>query len=140
MGFFIIGRDEDSVDTYHRTLDFCDECNIIPFIFTLIPMPGSQIYQEYLERGRIFTLCPWDHYSVGYIIYKHPTMSPEEMFNHNTEVMRQAYTINRIIWRTLQAVRYRFSLDIAMSSFFTQIGLRKDYRQLYDEIPSPSEH
>ncbi len=53
MGFFIIGWDDDTVETYQRTLDFCDECNIIPFIFTLTPMPGSQIYQEYLKQGGV---------------------------------------------------------------------------------------
>ena len=35
MGFFIVGWDEDTSETYRRTLDFCDECNLIPFIFTL---------------------------------------------------------------------------------------------------------
>jgi len=34
MGFFVIGWDEDSPETYRRTLEFCDEMNIIPFILT----------------------------------------------------------------------------------------------------------
>jgi radical SAM superfamily enzyme YgiQ (UPF0313 family) len=41
-GFFVVGWDEDTPETYRRTLDFCDECGITPFIFTLTPMPGSQ--------------------------------------------------------------------------------------------------
>lgn len=136
-GFFIIGWDEDTPETYRRTLDFCDECNIIPFIFTLTPMPGSQIYREYLEAGRIFTDRPWDHYGGGYIVYRHPTMSPEEMFDFNAEVMREGYSMKRILKRMLQAVRYRLSLDVATSSFFTQMGLRKAYRQLYEQTPRP---
>ena len=136
-GFFIIGWDEDTLETYRRTLDFCDECNIIPFIFTLTPMPGSQIYREYLEAGRIFTDRPWDHYGGGYIVYRHPTMSPEEMFDFNAEVMREGYSMKRILERMLQAVRYRLSLDVATSSFFTQMGLRKAYRQLYEQTPRP---
>lgn len=140
MGFFIIGWDEDVPDTYHRTLDFCDECNIIPFIFTLTPMPGSQIYREYLQEGRIFTDRPWDHYSGGYIVYRHPTMSEQEMFDLNAEVMKEGYSMRRILKRSLQAVRNRFSLDVATSSFFTQIGLRKAYRQLYEQTPRPSPH
>ena len=136
-GFFIIGWDEDTLETYRRTLDFCDECNIIPFIFTLTPMPGSQIYREYLEAGKIFTDRPWDHYGGGYIVYRHPTMSPEEMFDFNAEVMREGYSMKRILERMLQAVRYRLSLDVATSSFFTQMGLRKAYRQLYEQTPRP---
>jgi radical SAM superfamily enzyme YgiQ (UPF0313 family) len=134
-GFFIIGWDEDTLDTYRRTLDFCDECNIIPFIFTLTPMPGSQIYREYLKQGRIFTDRPWDHYGGGYIVYKHPIMSEKEMIDINAEVMTEGYSMGRILKRTLKAVSHRFSMDVATSSFFTQLGLRKAYRQLYDQIP-----
>ncbi|MBW1693969.1 MAG: B12-binding domain-containing radical SAM protein [Deltaproteobacteria bacterium] len=138
MGFFIIGWDEDTVETYQRTLDFCDECNIIPFIFTLTPMPGSWIYQEYLKQERILTDRPWDHYGGGYVVYAHPTMSEEEMIDINGKVMKEGYSIGRILKRTFQAVSNRMSIDVAMSSFFTQKGLRKAYRQLYDQIPRPS--
>jgi len=138
MGFFIIGWDEDTVETYQRTLDFCDECNIIPFIFTLTPMPGSQIYQEYLKQGRILTDRPWDHYGGGYVVYAHPTMSEGEMIDINGKVMKEGYSTGRILKRTLQAVSNRKSIDVAMSSFFTQKGLREAYRQLYDLIPKPS--
>ncbi|NVM23435.1 MAG: B12-binding domain-containing radical SAM protein [Desulfobacterales bacterium] len=137
-GFFIIGWDEDTQETYRRTLDFCDECNIVPFIFTLTPMPGSRIYQEYLEQGRIIADRPWDHYGGGYVVYRHPTMSEEEMIELNAEVMMEAYSTGRIVKRTLLAVRHRFSIDIATSSFFTQLGLRKAYRQLYEQSPGPS--
>ena len=137
MGFFIIGWDDDVPETYYRTLDFCDECNLIPFIFTLTPMPGSQIYWEYLKQGRMLDGFTWDHYGGGYIVYKHPTMSAGEMFDLNAEVMREAYSMGRILKRTLQAVKYRFSLDVGMSSFFTQMGLKKGYRQLYEQTPRP---
>ncbi|MFC1815903.1 B12-binding domain-containing radical SAM protein [Thermodesulfobacteriota bacterium] len=131
MGFFIIGWDDDTLDTYHRTLEFCNRCNIIPFIFTLTPMPGSQIYNEYLGQGRILTQYSWDHYGGGHVVFKHPTMSATEMISGNAAVMRQAYTMSRIFKRTLKALRHRFSVDIAISSFFTQMGLRTAYQQLY---------
>ncbi len=140
LGFFIIGWDEDTPDTYRRALDFCDECNIIPFIFTLTPMPGSQIYREYAQQGRILADHSWDHYGGDYIVYEHPTMSEQEMFDLNAEVMLEGYSMDRIFKRTLQALRYRFSLDIATSSFFTQLGLRKAYRQLYEHTPRPLAH
>jgi radical SAM superfamily enzyme YgiQ (UPF0313 family) len=131
MGFFIVGWDEDTPETYRRTLDFCDACNIIPFIFTLTPMPGSQIYREYQEQGRIFPDRPWDQYGGEHVVYRHPTMSEEEMLALSEEVMTKGYSMGRILKRTLHTVRRRLSMDIAMSSFFTQLGLRKAYRQLY---------
>ncbi|MCE5306894.1 MAG: hypothetical protein LLG20_04580 [Acidobacteriales bacterium] len=132
-GFFVVGWDDDTAETYRRTLDFCDECGITPFIFTLTPMPGSQVYQEYLEQGRIFSDRPWDRYGTGSVVYRHPTMSEQEMFERNAEVMIEGYSAGRILKRAMQAFRNRPSLDVAMTSLFTQLGLRKAYRQLYQQ-------
>jgi len=137
-GFFVVGWDGDTPATYRRTLDFCDECGITPFIFTLTPMPGSQIYREYLDQGRIFSDRPWDQYGTGHIIYRHPTMSADEMFELSAEVMRKGYSMGRILKRMIQAVRNRPSLDVAKDSFFTQLGVRKAYHQLYEQTPRPS--
>lgn len=139
MGFFVIGWDEDTSETYRRTLDFCNECNIIPFIFTLTPMPGSQIYNEYREQGRVFTELSWDHYGGDSVVYRHPNMTPQEMLERNAEVMRGAYVMRLILARTFQAVKNRFSLDVAVNSFFTQMGLRKTYRQLYENVADNDE-
>jgi hypothetical protein len=62
-------------------------------------------------------------------------MSESEMLALNAQVMRDGYSLGRILKRTVVATRHRPSLDTAKSSFFTQIGLRKAYRQLYDHIP-----
>jgi radical SAM superfamily enzyme YgiQ (UPF0313 family) len=132
-GFFIVGWDSDTSETYRRTLDFCDECNIVPFIFTLRPMPGSQIYREYLQQGRILTELSWDRYGGPGTVFRHPAMSLEEMFDSNREVMKKGYSFGRIVKRTGQVVKHRFSFDAAKNSFFTQLGLRKVYRKLFDQ-------
>jgi radical SAM superfamily enzyme YgiQ (UPF0313 family) len=133
-GFFVIGWDEDTVDTYRRTLDFCDECGVTPFIFTLTPMPGSRIYREYLDEGRMLPDRPWEDYGSARIVYRHPTMSEQEMFEHNAEVMTEGYSMPRIFKRTVQALRHRPSLDVAKDSLFTQLGVRNAYRQLYAHV------
>jgi radical SAM superfamily enzyme YgiQ (UPF0313 family) len=132
MGFFIVGWDDDTPETYRRTLDLCYEMKIIPFIFTLTPMPGSQIYNEYLKQGRIITNLSWDHYGGDSVVFRHPTMVPEEMFELNKEVMLEGYSMGNILGRTVQAVKNRFSLYAGLNSFFTQLGLRKSYRQRYE--------
>jgi len=136
-GFFVVGWDDDNAETYRRTLAFCDECGITPFIFTLTPMPGSQIYLEYLDQGRIFSDRTWDQYGTGRIVYRHPTMSAQEMFDRNAEVMTDGYSMSRILKRTIQAFRYRPSLGVVKDSFFTQLGVRKAYRQLYAQVLNP---
>ncbi|UCH22185.1 MAG: B12-binding domain-containing radical SAM protein [Deltaproteobacteria bacterium] len=133
MGFFVIGWDEDTPDTYRRTLDFCNEMKIIPIILTLTPMPGSPIYDEYLEQGRIFTELSWDHYGGNSVVFKHPTMDPEKMHKLNFQVLRKGFGMGRILSRTLHTVRHRPSFSIAMNSFFTQLALMKGFLFLYEQ-------
>jgi len=137
-GFFVIGWDKDTAETYRRTLDFCDECGITPFIFTLTPMPGSQIYRDYCEQGRILSGRTWDQYGTGPIVYRHSTMTPHEMFDRNAEVMTEGYSMRRILKRTMKTVRNRPSLEIVKDSLFTQLGVRKAYRQLYAQLQRAS--
>jgi radical SAM superfamily enzyme YgiQ (UPF0313 family) len=140
MGFFVIGWDEDTVETYYRTLDFCDECNLIPFIFTLTPMPGSSIYQEYLSQGRVYRDRPWSEYGGGgeHVVFEHPLMSEAEMLAANSEVLRRGYSMGRVFKRTLHAITHGCSTEVVKTAFFTQLGLRKAYRQLYDQIQARS--
>lgn len=140
MGFFIIGWDEDTVETYYRTLDFCDECNLIPFIFTLTPMPGSSIYREYLKEGRIYAERPWSQYGGGGgdVVFQHPLMSESEMLDANAEVMLRGYSLGRILKRTLHVVTRGTSMDVVKTALFMQLGLRKAYRQLYDQVQARS--
>jgi radical SAM superfamily enzyme YgiQ (UPF0313 family) len=133
MGFFIVGWDSDTADTYRRTLDFCDECNIVPFIFTLRPMPGSQAYREYVEQDRMLPDLSWNQFGGPDIIFRHPQMSEQEMFDRNAEVMREGYSLRRIARRTLHTARHRPSFEAVRQSLFAQLGLRRAYRLLYEQ-------
>ena len=134
MGFFVIGWDEDTVETYYRTLDFCDECSLIPFIFTLTPMPGSSIYQEYLAKGRVYQGRPWSEYGGGgeSVVFEHPLMSESEMRAANSEVLWRGYSLGRVLKRTFHAITHGCSTEVAKNAFFMQLGLRKAYHRLYD--------
>ena len=130
MGFFVIGWDEDTPETYLRALDFCDEMKIMPFIVTLIPMPGSPIYDEYLEQGRILTELSWDYYGGDYIVFKHPTMDAKEMYDLNYHVFSEGYRMGHILSRAWHTFKNRPSLSVGLGSILTQLGIRKVFRQL----------
>ena len=128
MGFFIVGWDEDTLETYQRTLDFCDEMKIIPFILTLVPMPGSPIYDEYQKEGRLIDYLAWNHYGGESIVFAHPQMDAADMYEANARVLHEGFSMGRIISRTLHTFRHRPSSGVGMSSFFTQLGMRKSFR------------
>jgi len=93
---------------------------------------------EYLEQGGSMPIARGTTTAPGRSLYRHPTMSAQEMFDRNAEVMTTGYSARRILKRTMHAVRNRPSLDAAKDSFFTQLGVRKAYRQLYAQGLKPS--
>lgn len=102
-------------------------------------MPGSQIYEEYLKQGRILGELSWDYYGGESIVFTHPIMDPMEMYELNTQVLREGYTIARIMARTFHTLKNRPSIGVALNSFFTQLGLRKGFRQQYGKTPGKME-
>jgi hypothetical protein len=99
-------------------------------------MPGSSIYEEYLAQGRVYTDRPWSDYGGGgeSIVFEHPLMSEAEMLKANSEVLRRGYSMGRVLRRTLHAITHGCSMEVAKTAFFMQLGLRRAYRQLYDQV------
>jgi radical SAM superfamily enzyme YgiQ (UPF0313 family) len=131
IGFFVIGWDSDTVDTYYRTLDFCEQTDIMPVIFTLAPMPGSDIYNELKEQGRIPAGLPWSEFDTGKIVYDHPTMSRQEMMDANREVMKRAFSIDKIFMRSLHNHARHPNEAMTLGSFQSQLGIRKAFARIY---------
>jgi radical SAM superfamily enzyme YgiQ (UPF0313 family) len=45
-GWFVIGYDEDTIDAYNETWNFCREMNLIPAIFPVTAMPGTELFKR----------------------------------------------------------------------------------------------
>jgi radical SAM superfamily enzyme YgiQ (UPF0313 family) len=136
LGFFVIGWDSDTVETYYRTLDFCEEMRIMPVIFTLVPTPGSDVYEEYKSKGRLHTDLPWSDFDTGKVVFDHPLMSKQEMMDANREVMRQAYSLDRIFLRSLHNFAKKPNEWLALGSFQSQLAIRQAFAKIYGFDPS----
>jgi hypothetical protein len=62
-------------------------------------------------------------------------MEPKEMFDMNFEVMQKGFSMGRILGRTIHTFRNRPSFGVALNSFFTQLGIRKSFRQQFERSP-----
>ena len=52
-GWFVIGYEEDTIDTYYRTLEFCMEMNVIPVIFPVTALPGTRLYDRLKKENKL---------------------------------------------------------------------------------------
>ncbi len=93
-GWFTIGYDQDTLQTFYDTLKFCDENHLIPIINALEALPGTQLFDRLTEQNRIDT---------GKIInISHPVLKDEEILVALKEINKKAFTF----WKNLQRTRF----------------------------------
>ncbi len=98
-GHFVIGFDNDTPDTFVRTLEFCDEMGIMPSIYILSPVPGSAQYRDFEKAGRILLGMRWAVFDSLHLLFQHPTLGIDEAEATLSKVMREGYSMGRIIRR-----------------------------------------
>lgn len=52
-GWFTIGYEEDTIQTFYDTLDFCIRTKIIPVISLVEAIPGTKLYDRLKKEGKI---------------------------------------------------------------------------------------
>lgn len=51
--WFAIGYEDDDIDTYYATLDFCLEMNVLPVFTPVHAMPGTDLYDRLSAAGKL---------------------------------------------------------------------------------------
>lgn len=126
MGYFIVGFDEDTEETYKRIMDFCDSTLVVPMFTMLAPMPGTQLYEEY-SRGRRFRKgIEWDDFGSDTPIFHHPHFSASKLNRHYQELWEQAYTLSRVAARS-DFVGKKFSQKAFDIVHGVQFGVRQAF-------------
>ena len=96
MGYFIVGFDEDTEETYKRMMDFCDSTLVMPMFTMLAPMPGTQLYQEYSRQGRFRKKIEWDDFGSDALTFHHPHFSAPKIHRLYQELWAHAYARDRV--------------------------------------------
>ncbi len=101
MGAFVFGFDSDDEDVFAQTLEFnlANKMKIAQFAH-LVPYPGTRLYQELMEEGRVepeYWLTPnWD----SRVVYRPKKMSATRLAQLTHQVQRDFYSFNSIRKRT----------------------------------------
>jgi len=131
-GAIIFGFDNDDLSSFDETLRFCLEADVdIAQFSSLIPFPGTPLYDRLTEEGRIITR-DWSKYT-----YEPPgkvflpkNMTCEELGRNIGRIYREFYSYKRLLPRLTRAlIRYR-SLISVFYLFFIFMNFRKRLKNI----------
>ncbi len=88
-GWFVLGYDDDTIDTYYRTLDFCLETNIIPVIFPVTALPGTKLYERLKKENKL------DESKL--INYRNPRIDDAEVYEALKYIARTGFSAKQIM-------------------------------------------
>lgn len=95
----IIGMDGDREDVFQKTYDFLLKNRIsIPRVHILTPVPGTPLYKELLEEGRILH-DDFSQYSGGRVVFKPKNIDPVELQKNYWKLYEQLFTRTNILRR-----------------------------------------
>jgi radical SAM superfamily enzyme YgiQ (UPF0313 family) len=95
----IFGFDEDDKSVFELTVEVLDRLGIaFPNFTLLIPLPGTQIYDQMKAQGRLLT-NDWSHYTGSEVIFVPKQMTPEELQEGSDWADFQFYKPSKIVRR-----------------------------------------
>jgi len=98
-GMFVLGSDEDTVETVRDTATFAKKNGIDTVQFMILtPLPGSQQYKNMVEEKRLLT-NDWGLYDAHHVVYQPKLMSPLELQVESMRAMGSFYSIGQILQR-----------------------------------------
>ena len=95
----IVGFDEDEEDVFERTYEFILRNKIpAPRMYVLTPIPGTSMYNDFVDRGRIFD-SDLGNYNGGKVVFRPKKMSAENLQNGYWKLYDKLYSIPAILKR-----------------------------------------
>jgi radical SAM superfamily enzyme YgiQ (UPF0313 family) len=93
-GMFVLGSDEDDVETIRETVKFARGLKIDTVQFlVLTPFPGTETYDELVQQGRIL-VEDWSKYSGHHVVFSPLKMTPYQLQKEGSiRSMRRYYSI-----------------------------------------------
>jgi len=95
----IIGMDGDQSDVFQNTYDFILKNRIsIPRVHILTPVPGTPLYKELREEGRILH-DDFSQYSGGRVVFRPKNITPDDLQKNYWKLYERLFTGGSILKR-----------------------------------------
>jgi radical SAM superfamily enzyme YgiQ (UPF0313 family) len=126
-GMFVLGCDEDTVDTVRDTARFAKRNKIDTVQFMILtPLPGSRQYDELVAENRLLTR-DWGLYDAHHVVFEPRLMSPFELQVETLKAMRSFYSIPQI----LKGVSKLDLVGVFLKSYARRLQRGWEARNLY---------
>ena len=132
-GWFVVGYEDDTADTYYRTLDFCKEMRIIPAIFPVKALPSTTLYRRLEKEGKLD-----DNRLIN---FRNPAIDDNDVFKALASIQKQGFSLKNILLRTEYMMR-RFGYDWIHKTIFSLVlqfrmrgGMDVSHDDFYREAP-----
>ncbi len=126
--WFAIGYEDDDLETYYRTFEFCREMSIMPVFTPVHALDDTELYDRLKKSGGL------QDRSTNLSNVKHPKMQNESVMKAMEYTVAKGYTLGAIMSRSLHYFRNlrRLGKDGVSAiihktifSFMTQLKMRK---------------
>ncbi len=108
IGCFITGLDGDGPDVFDATWQFVRRYVDVPQVSVLTPFPGTALYKKFKKQGRLLHE-DWSKYDVTHVVFRPNKMTPEELEDGYSRLVKKVFT-SSAIWR--RALRYAFTRPV----------------------------
>jgi radical SAM superfamily enzyme YgiQ (UPF0313 family) len=95
----ILGLDHDTEERIRETLDFLirNKVTMVSF-FILTPMPGTDLFEEMREAGRILH-TDWHLYDLNHVVFKPKLLTPEALTKSYWDAFQGFFTMRNVLRR-----------------------------------------
>jgi radical SAM superfamily enzyme YgiQ (UPF0313 family) len=138
QGCFVFGLDDDTPDVFLKTAQFAVDCGIdLPRFAVVTPFPGTQLYRDLADQGRILTRN-WELYDAQHVVFQPARMSLDELQKGTEHAWKHAYSwLN--MGRRLRHTPSPWPLALATNVGYRHYAYRLN--QFYNcDVPLPAAH
>lgn len=126
----VFGFPEDTLEIFDQTIDYLEENGVaIAEFFICTPYPKTPLGKRILEQGLIIDE-DLNHYREPFVVFKHPTMSSQEIIDGYWRAMNRFYSVKSIIKRTWRGT-YKNKIYHFVSNFYYMLKVKRGIIPVY---------
>jgi len=108
MGMFVFGFDTDKPNIFDITLETINKMELERPVFSILtPFPGTVLYNELENEGRILTK-DWSKYDLRNVVFQPKNFSVEQLRNGLISIIKDSYSVQKSLKIRIDFFKYLF--------------------------------